>query len=204
MKRGIIGIYIIKNNDNNKVYIGQSVDVEYRLCNHFSCLKHNRHDNEHMQRAYNKNPNSFSWELLEECKVKELDGKEIAYIKQYDSANPAKGYNKSYGGQNFHKATEETKQKMSRVKLGKKFTPEHCKKIGEANRRRKLSEETKEKISAKHCKPVLQFDLNGNFIARHRSAEAASKSVGLLSSASIKAAISGRTKTSAGYIWEYE
>ena len=29
MKRGVIGIYIIKNAVSGKVYIGQSVDVEY-------------------------------------------------------------------------------------------------------------------------------------------------------------------------------
>ena len=77
MKRGVIGIYIIKNAVSGKVYIGQSVDVEYRICNHFSCLKHNRHDNEHMQRSYNADPDAFSWELLCECKESELDEKEI-------------------------------------------------------------------------------------------------------------------------------
>lgn len=60
MKRGIVGIYIIKNSENGKVYIGQSVDVEYRICNHFSKLRYNRHDNEYMQRAYNKSPSAFS------------------------------------------------------------------------------------------------------------------------------------------------
>jgi len=60
MKRGVVGIYIIKNSENGKVYIGQSVDVEYRICNHFSKLRCNRHDNEHMQRAYNKSPSAFS------------------------------------------------------------------------------------------------------------------------------------------------
>ena len=60
MNRGIIGIYCIVNNYNMKKYIGQSVDVEYRVCNHFSKLRYNRHENEHMQCAYNKNPNMFS------------------------------------------------------------------------------------------------------------------------------------------------
>lgn len=204
MKRGIVGIYIIRNHDNGKVYIGQSVDVEYRICNHFSCLKHNRHDNEHMQRAYNKNPHAFSWELVAQCNAEDLDFLEIAYIEKYDSCNPEKGYNRSFGGQSYHRATEETKRKMSQSKTGKKFTPEHCRKIGEANRRRKLSDETKAKIAAKRGKVVLQFTIDGNFVARHNSAKDAAESVGMSNPSPIKAAIAGRTKTSAGFVWKHE
>ena len=203
MTRHVVGIYIIKNIDNGKVYIGQSVDVEYRICNHFSCLKHNRHDNEHMQRAYNRNPDCFVWELLEKCNEDELDEKEINYIKIYDSTNPCKGYNRSFGGQSYHRATEETKKKMSLSKIGKKFTEEHRRKIGEANRRRKLSKETKAKISEKRSKPVLQFTLEGKFVARfENSLIAAEKTNG--SSSGIKNNIHGLSQSSGGYKWRYE
>lgn len=203
MTRGIVGIYIIKNEHNNKVYIGQSVDVEYRICNHFSCLKHNRHDNEHMQRAYNKHPDSFSWELLEQCKVEELDEKEVNYIKLFDSTNSEKGYNKSFGGQSSHRATKETKIKMSFSKRGKKFTAEHCKKIGEANRRRKLSNETKAKIAAKLGKAVLQYTLDGEFVARYENSLEAAKAIHG-SASGIKNNIHGRTQSSGGYRWKHE
>lgn len=204
MKRDVIGIYIIRNNDDGKVYIGQSVDVEYRICNHFSCLKHNRHDNEYMQRAYNKNPEAFDWELLCECSVDELDEKEIGYINEYRSADRKFGYNHSYGGQLYHRATMETRIKMSEVKKGVKFTEEHCRKIGEANRRRKLSDETKAKIAAKHKKPIYQYTINGEFVARHESAKDAAICLGLKHPTGIKTAAHGRTKTSAGYVWKYE
>lgn len=204
MKRGVIGIYMIQNAENGKVYIGQSVDVEYRICNHFSNLKHNRHDNEHMQRAYNQNLNAFSWALLEECAIEQLDEKEIQYITSYESTNPDKGYNRSYGGQSFHRATEETKRKMSQSKIGKKFTEEHCRKIGEANRRRKLSDETKAKIAAKHGRKIYQYTLGGIYVAEHESAVKAAQSVGMKNPSPIKAAAQGRTKTSAGFVWKYE
>lgn len=204
MKRGLIGIYIIKNTANGKVYIGQSVDVEYRICNHFSCLKHNRHDNEHMQRSYNVDPDAFSWDLLCECKESELDEKEIQYIKDYNSTDPQYGYNRSYGGQQYHRATLETRRKMSESKKGKKFTEEHCKKIGIANSRRRLSEETKRKIASHRGKAVLQYSLDDEFIMRHESVKAAAEYVGLKSRNSIRNVINGICEQSAGFKWKYE
>lgn len=204
MTRGIVGIYIIKNADNGKVYIGQSVDVEYRICCHFSKLKWDRHDNDHLQRAYNKNPSAFTWELLCACEQSELDDLEIEYIAKYHSADPSHGYNKQYGGQAEHRCTPETREKMSEVKKGKHFSEEHRKKIGEANRRRKLSDETKRKIGMKQARSVIQTDLDGNFIARHESIKEASKAVGLKSPNSIRNALNGLTVQSAGYGWKYE
>lgn len=204
MIRGIIGIYVIRNNGNGKVYIGQSVDVEYRICNHFSNLRHNRHDNAHLQRAYNKNPEAFSWELLCKCEQSDLDRLEIEYIAEYKSADPEHGYNKQYGGQAEHRATPETRLRMSITKRGKKFSEEHKRKIGEANRRRTQSAETRRKIGEKVARPVVQMDIDGNFVARHESIKAAAMSVGLKSPNSIRNALSGITVQSAGYRWKYE
>lgn len=203
MKRGVVGIYAIKNAVDGKVYIGQSVDVEYRICNHFSKLKWNRHDNTHLQRAYNLNPSAFTWELLCECSENELDKKEIQAIRDYQSADPEHGYNRSYGGQQEHRATEETRRKMSATKKGKKFTKEHCMKIGLANSRRTLSEETKRKIAKKHGKPVLQCDINGKIVAKYGSIKDAAQAVGVKSSNSIKNVLTGKAKQSAGFRWLY-
>lgn len=204
MTRGIIGIYIIKNTDNGKVYIGQSVDVEYRICCHFSKLKWNRHDNSHMQRAYNNNPSAFTWELLCTCEQSELDDLEIDYIAKYNSTDAEYGYNRQYGGQAEHRCTPETRKKMSESKKGKRFTEEHCKKIGEANRGRRLSDETKRKIGEHRGRAVIQTDLEGNFIARHNSIKEATIAVGLKSPNSIRNALTGITEQSAGYGWKYE
>lgn len=204
MIRGIIGIYCIVNNYNMKKYIGQSVDVEYRICNHFSKLRHNRHENEHMQRAYNKNPNMFSWVLLKQCKIDELDAEEIKLISKYKTADPSYGYNKQYGGQILHKATPETREKMSIAKLGKKFTKEHRMRIGQANHRRKLSPETKAKISIARSKKVSQYDKKGNKIQTYRSIKIATEKMGLKSESSIRNVLYGIAPTAKGYIWKYE
>jgi hypothetical protein len=51
-------------------------------------------------------------------------------------------------------------------------------------------------------KPVIQRDLQGNFIKRWEKAVYASKELGIRQS-SISAVLSGRAKTSGGFIWEY-
>ncbi|MDR1120216.1 MAG: hypothetical protein LBM08_04790 [Dysgonamonadaceae bacterium] len=52
-------------------------------------------------------------------------------------------------------------------------------------------------------KAVLQFDLNGSFIARYESARQASLALNK-SASTISKAISGKTKISGGFIWKYE
>ena len=93
---------------------------------------------------------------------------------------------------------------LEKAKKGKRFTKEHCKKIGEANRQRKLSDETKRKIGEHQKRAVIQTDLDGNFIAKHDSIKEATLAVGLKSPNSIRNALSGRTAQSAGYRWNYE
>lgn len=81
----MIGIYRITNIINNKVYIGQSINIEDRFAHHRSSLSHNRHENEHLQRSWNKyGAQHFMFEVLEECSEEELDSKERYYINLFD------------------------------------------------------------------------------------------------------------------------
>ena len=55
MKKEIIhGVYLIRNTDNGKVYVGSSSNIETRLRTHFSNLKNNKHVNKGLQEDYNK------------------------------------------------------------------------------------------------------------------------------------------------------
>ena len=49
----ICGIYCITNTSNNKIYIGQSIDIEKRFAGHQRDLSKNKHFNPHLQRSYN-------------------------------------------------------------------------------------------------------------------------------------------------------
>ena len=58
-----------------------------------------------------------------------------------------------------------------------------------------------QKMSNKNKKSVLQFDLEGNFIAEYDSAKEAAKSCGLTN---ISACCIGKYKTAGGFLWRYK
>lgn len=94
-----IGIYKITNIINNKVYIGQSQDIDTRLRGHKSTLKANTHFNIHLQRAYNKyGIDSFTYEIQEECSEDIINERESYWIEFYNSRDRFHGYNIDYGG----------------------------------------------------------------------------------------------------------
>jgi hypothetical protein len=79
---GVKGIYCIKNNINDKIYIGSSKNVYGRLTVHKSSLKHNRHYNTHLQNSVNKyGINNFSCFLFTICTEEELIMVEDIYIE---------------------------------------------------------------------------------------------------------------------------
>lgn len=81
----MIGIYKIII--NNKVYIGSSFNIQRRLIQHKSDLKNNRHDNQHLQNAYNKHK-KITTEIVEtflsisDEKLRQL---EREYIKLFNA-----------------------------------------------------------------------------------------------------------------------
>ena len=161
----ISGIYYIKNNINNKYYIGQSVNIKQRKQQHFAELRHNTHRNAYLQNAFNKHgENAFEFKLIKACKPRYLNRFEKLYIKIYDSYD--NGYNLTEGGENppilkgknnpmyGRKLPRETKQKISEALKGKKHTPEARQKMSKANSGEnnpmyacKHTQETKQKIS---------------------------------------------------------
>ena len=97
----MIGIYLIKNQINNKVYVGQSRNIEQRWRTH-----RNRPFNPHsidyekpLYRAIRKyGIENFSFQVLEECSIEALNEKEVYWISQLNAMNPLFGYNLTEGG----------------------------------------------------------------------------------------------------------
>ncbi len=94
-----------------------------------------------------------------------------------------KGFGERVG--NSHKGrknSKETIEKMSKAKKGK---------IGNESQKQKIS------------KPIIQYDLQGNFIKEWRSGKEAGLTLGI-SNGSIANALRGRYKQMNGYIWKYK
>ena len=90
----LIGIYRIRNLLNDKVYIGQSKDIDQRIIYH---LQNNStligRDIHYFGRE------NFEFYVLEQCSEEELDEKEEYWIKFYNSTDQLYGYNIIQGGQ---------------------------------------------------------------------------------------------------------
>lgn len=82
----MIGIYLIRNTINNKVYIGQSTDIERRWVEHKRKYSLEKNKNIILYKAFKKyGLDNFSFEILEECKEEELNERETFYIGLYKS-----------------------------------------------------------------------------------------------------------------------
>ena len=124
------GVYIITNTVNGHRYIGSSIDIHRRWWQHRSQLCKGTHGNKILQRAWDKHgEKAFEFSILLVCSEHDTLLNEQQFL---DAVHPE--YNICIS--------------VTASMLGRKFSEEHCHKIGEANRRRILSEETKAKISA--------------------------------------------------------
>lgn len=74
----ISGIYCIRNLINNKIYIGSSNNIYYRLRRHFSDLLKNRHGNPILQNSFNK----YRAENFVVSIIEKIDKEILAHIEQ--------------------------------------------------------------------------------------------------------------------------
>lgn len=141
-----IGIYVIANNINGKMYVGKSINaIKERFWVHLATLKNGKHFNSYLLKSFNKyGGENFSFYLLEECNEK-IEEKEIYWIAKLETMKF--GYNMTVGGDGTsgyvmskkrkkeiaefnrknnlgRKHTEETKAKMSKAHIGTHFSQE--------------------------------------------------------------------------------
>lgn len=208
------GIYAIKNLINGKMYIGQSVNIRERLYGHKYDLKSGKHNNLHLQSAVNKyGLENFSFEALALCDECELDDLERFYIAKYHTMNRKFGYNVEEGGHYGRHRAPETIEKMRRANLGKKLSEETRKKMSENSKRH--ADQARESIrknsytwgkrggECPFAKPVIQYDLDGNFIKEWDCIQDASQTLHI-KDANISRVCKGKRKTCGGFKWAYK
>ena len=144
----MIGIYSITNIITGQRYIGQSINIHQRWTTHKRDLTNNRHENSHLQEAFNVYGESvFQYEVLEECEQSELKEKEKFWITKYDSKNS--GYNMCDGGGGLSNPTDDVRRKISEGLRGERngFYGVSLKGSLNPNYGKHLSAETRAKIS---------------------------------------------------------
>lgn len=147
----MVGIYEIACTANNKVYIGQSTDIEKRWKDHLLRLKEGKHINQHLQYSWNKySASCFVFKIIEECirDFKLLNEREIFWITKLCCLDKNKGFNISSGGGNAYSLsgkTEEEKREIFR-KVGITRTLKYSN-INAPNYGKPMTDEQKIKIS---------------------------------------------------------
>lgn len=192
MKNEIIcGIYGIKNLVNDKMYVGQAINIYKRWKDHIDDLDENKHYNLHLQRSWNLyGKENFDFFILEECSQEDLNQKEIFYIAKFNAYTD--GYNQTRGGDGSfgYKHDDDVIEKMCQI---------------QQERYRDISNrEVMRDAHGFESKPILQIDFNGNIISEWSSVNWAAKMLGLNVIAITNALkCRQRKKTYAGYIWIY-
>lgn len=225
------GIYLVTNKINGHQYVGQSVDIKRRWMEH-KCPS-NIANNRTINKAYRKYGfENFVYEVLEECLESELDEREIYWIEKLQ---PIYNMNKGGVGNKGHHHSEDVKQilsiksreqwerlsdrgKQERIthnlkgpKKGHPVSLETREKLRNSQIGKKMSEETKRKISKankgkndnkSHYKTIIGIDDKQGIFCVFFSVRFASEYYGIDSS-SITGVLKCRRKHAAKRHWEY-
>lgn len=170
--------------------------------------------------------------LFDNLEYEEACEKEKEMIKYYDTRNKEKGYNLQEGGSRLNEnAVEKSKKSHSGRKLTKEHRENISKGLGgrgetnvnfgrkqteisrlhnslskrgekHPNFGKHLKESTKNKIRDKVSKPIVQYDLDGNFIKIWKNQRVAGEELGI-SYKAISNCLRKKNHTCGGFKWEF-
>lgn len=121
------GIYEIKNKINNKIYIGSSININYRIKRHFKDLEKGTHHSRFLQRSYDKyGSEAFSFRTVELAPKEKLLSVEQSYLdKLKPSYNNSKVAGNTSGAKHSAKTIKANKERNTGFGNGNsKITPD--------------------------------------------------------------------------------
>lgn len=143
----VSGIYLITVEREGNLplyYVGQSIDCARRRIHHFKTLKAGRHDNDRMQKVYNKyGLSAFSFKVVQLCSHDLLDDAEQWWLDE------------AHG----HPLVMNIAKCATSPNRGRKFSEEVRRKVAEAGRGRVKSDEAKRLLSASLTGRVLSQEV---------------------------------------------
>lgn len=169
------GIYQIENKVNSKVYTGSSNNIKRRWQKHKALLRHNKHQNSHLQAAWNKyGEDNFIFSIIELCSIDSLLDREQYFI---NTRNPE--YNQT-------------------LVAGKvEMTADRRRKLSYS-----ITQAYKDGRMQKTIKTIYQYDLEGNYIREYASLGEASNALNI-SISNLSCAANGKCNIAGGYVWRF-
>jgi group I intron endonuclease len=198
-----VGVYIIRNTINGKLYVGSSNNLKYRIARHLYMLKSSTHYNRHLQAAFDKyGQDAFQFQIVEECSIEEQIAREEYYTQLHKALDPSFGYNLAphpFQGARGVKWSEASRAQLSntlkqtyasgqRVKIFVKHNEQTRKRIGEAGKGR---------ISANR-RAIWCHQTGREYSSLHQAAAELRLSV-----STIGDVVTGRHKSAYGFTFEY-
>src|SRR3990167_5576626 len=130
-------VYAIKNLNDMKLYVGSSKELSRRKTDHFYALSHGKHNNPHLQNAWNRDgENAFVFSILEVIDDPSLLREREQWWLNHITPWGKYGYNirKDAGdGKRGTTCSEETRQKLSQSLRGKERSEEYRRNIALAH-----------------------------------------------------------------------
>lgn len=172
------GIYFIINTINGKVYVGSSRDVKSRWREHRSTLRRNKHRNEYLQNAWNKEgENAFVFTCAEQTGTlpeAELLEREQHWIESAIAADRSFGYNLRPTALRSV-ISEDTRLKLRNANLGKRHSEETKAKLSASltgkpgwNTGMKMSDDFRQKCKARQLGKTLSAETRKRLSESHR------------------------------------
>lgn len=224
------GIYSILNRENGKIYVGSSMRLNHRWTEHRMELERKEHGNRYLQRAFQKNPDAFYLELIEEMdsptKESLLD-REQFWMNFFQSYDPEKGYNISPKAESCQgiKRSPEFLEKVSRSLKGVRWSEErkaHFRasrtwpKLGKWSEERRRNHNQhlwgthhnhgwkvaeKLRLNPYWARRVMQFDLVGNYVSEYKTIKEAGMIFG--GDHNIGEVCRGKRRLARGFQWRF-
>lgn len=203
MTNNFTGIVYKITSPSNKIYVGSTKNFKNRLVHYKTTLGKSQSKLYNSFKKYGFEAHKFEilWEGPIE-KMLEMESKigfelDVLSVKNLNCKLPK-------NDEKIRFISEETFKKMSQWQIGRKMSEQSKKNMSiSAKKRPPFSKETRLKISLGLSKPIIQMDLDGNFIREWYGAEEAGRQLDLWS-AHISSCCRGERKTTGGFKWKYK